>query len=65
MYYLHVIQKDRFVDDYDGDGNVFSFKRAVYHGPFPNEQDALDFGISRGYNGMAYTMKVIHFEGVV
>jgi|TARA_B110000503_G_scaffold12532_1_gene17044 hypothetical protein len=61
MYYLHVIQKDRFVDDYDHDGNVFSFKRVAYHGPFDNEQDALNFGISQGHHRMAYTMEVIEF----
>jgi hypothetical protein len=64
MYYLHVIQMDRSVDDYDGEGNVFSFKRVVYHGPFTDEQDTLDFGVSRGYNRMAYTMEVIQFEGM-
>ena len=64
MYYLHVIQFDRYVDDYDPEGNVFSFNRVVYQGPFTNEQDALDFGVSQGHNRMAYTMEVIQFEGV-
>jgi hypothetical protein len=64
MYYLHVIQFDRYVDNYDVEGNEFTFKRVVYHGPFTNEQDALDFGVSQGYNRMAYTMEVIQFEGV-
>jgi hypothetical protein len=63
MFYLHVIQMDRSVDDYDGDGHVFSFKKVVYHGPFANEQDALDFGVSRGYHNMAYTMELVEFGG--
>ena len=64
MYYLHVIQMDRSVDDYDDNGDAFSFKRVVYHGPFANEEEALAFGKSRGHHKMAYTMEVIQFEGV-
>jgi hypothetical protein len=61
MFYLHVIQRDRSVDDYAENGDVFSFKRVVYHGPFANEQDALDFGVSWGHHKMAYTMEVVEY----
>jgi hypothetical protein len=63
MYYLHVIQMDRSVDDYDDNGDAFSFKRVVYHGPFTKEQDAVDFGVSWGHHKMAYTMEVVEFRG--
>jgi hypothetical protein len=61
-YYLHVSQEDRFKDSCTEDGSSFSFKRVKYHGPYSDEEEALDMAISLGYDKMCYTIEVVELS---
>ena len=61
-YYVHVNQRDRFVQDYDEEGDCFSFKRVFWYGPFETEKDALDKAFQFGYQRMCYTIEIIELR---